>query len=459
MNIIIAGAGELGRLLAAKLSRYAHDIVMIDTDPQILQHINEKLDVRVLAGSCLNIEVLKNAGIKRADAFLALSGSDAVNIITCGIATKFGVAKTICRLNSRECFSENDSITPESLGIWQVIEPHEECIRKIMGVMENKTIMEEIRFSHPDARLVVFEMRKNCFLAGTRIKDIPDEAGILKSIRFAAIVRDKALLVPHGDTLLIPGDKIYIAGHEKNIRQFIQWAAPDDSIPPHARILIGGGTETSKRIASLLAAKNYDVRIIHQDKVLEEKLLEEVPSGLLAINGSPTDEDTLEEAGIKNCYTFVCAGEGDEENILGCLVAKRMGAEKTVTVTFKPEYIRIVPTMREIDCGFSSTLVAVNAILRMLEKRTMRVDAFLQIFNASLTEFEITAKSVLCGKQIMDIELPSPILLALLFRKGKVLVPEGNTVLEEGDTVVAITTSETEREFEKFFPKKQNREQ
>ena len=131
-----------------------------------------------------------------------------------------------------------------------------------------------------------------------------------------------------------------------------------------------------------------------------------------------------------------------------------MGAEKTVTVTFKPEYIRIVPTMGEIDCTFSSSLVSVNAILRLLEKRTMRVDAFLQIFNASLTEFEITKKSPLCGKQVMNSRLPSSILLALLFRKGEVMVPEGTTVLNDGDTVVAITTAETEREFEKFFPKR-----
>ena len=198
MNIIIAGAGELGRLLAAKLSNYSHDIVMIDTDAQTLQHINEKLDVQVIEGSCLDIEILKNAGIRQADAFLALSGSDAVNILTCGIASKFGVQKTVCRLNNRECFSVEDGITPESLGIWKVIEPHEECIRKILGVLDSKVVMEEIRFSHPDAKIAVFEMQKSCFFAGTRIKDIPDDTGLLKSIRFAAIVRGKELLVPPG---------------------------------------------------------------------------------------------------------------------------------------------------------------------------------------------------------------------------------------------------------------------
>ncbi|MBO4305054.1 MAG: Trk system potassium transporter TrkA [Lentisphaeria bacterium] len=453
MNIIIAGAGELGRLLAAKLNRYGHDVVIVDTDSETLEHINEKLDVRVLEGSCLDVTVLKEAGIRTADAFLALSGNDAVNIVGCRLASRFGVKKTVCRLSSRECFSESDFITPESMGIWEVIEPNEECIRKILGVLDSKVVMEEIRFSHPDALICVLEMRKTSFLAGTRIKDIPAPPEILKSIRFAAIVREKDLLVPHGETLLVPGDKIYIAGHQKDVHAFIQYAAPEDNIPPHARILIGGGTETARRLAILLADKGHDVRFIHPDREFQEKLLEEAPSGLLAINGRPTDEETLEEAGVRGCYAFLCAGEDDEDNILGSLIAKRMGAEKTVSVTFKPEYIRITPTIEEINCSFSSTLVSVNAILRMLEKRTMRVDAFLQIFNANLTEFEITSRSRLCGKTIMESSLPPSLLLALLFRTGEVMVPEGSTVLEQGDVVVAITTADSERECEKFFPK------
>lgn len=453
MNIIIAGAGELGRLLAAKLSKYAHDIVLIDTDAEILQHINEKLDVRVQTGSCLQVKVLKEAGIKNADAFLALSGEDAVNLMGCRLASKFGVKKTICRLNSRDCFSERDSITADSLGIWAVIEPNEECIRKILGVLDSRVVMEEIRFSHPDALISVLEMRQKNFLAGTRIKDLPAPPGILESIRIAAIVREKTLLVPHGDTLLVPGDKIYIAGHQDKVHDFIQWAAPEENIPSHARILIAGGTETAGRLALHLAEKGYDIRFIHKDRLMQEKLLEEAPGNLLAINGLSTDEDTLEEAGVRGAYAFISAGEDDEDNILGCLIAKRMNVEKTIAVTFKPEYIRITPTMEEINCSFSSSLVSVNAILRMLETRTMRVDAFLQLFHASLTEFTITRSSPLCGKKLMDTHLPPSLLLALLFRKGQVMVPEGSCILEEGDVAVAITTADSERECEKLFPK------
>ena len=68
MKIIIAGAGELGRLLAYTLSNAAHEVVIIDSDSDMLEHINDKLDIRVVEGSCISIDTLKNAGIKSADA-------------------------------------------------------------------------------------------------------------------------------------------------------------------------------------------------------------------------------------------------------------------------------------------------------------------------------------------------------------------------------------------------------
>ena len=64
MRIIIAGAGELGRLLASTLSNAAHDVTIIDSDADMLEHINDNLDIKVVEGSCISINTLKDAGIK-----------------------------------------------------------------------------------------------------------------------------------------------------------------------------------------------------------------------------------------------------------------------------------------------------------------------------------------------------------------------------------------------------------
>lgn len=454
MNIIIAGAGELGRLLAAELAAFSHDIVIIDSSAEILEHISEKLDVRVLEGSCTTLSILKEAGIREADAFLALSGDDEANMVGCQLAFNYGVKKTICRLNTPGRFDPEEGIAPSSFGIWKVIEPHEECIRKILGVLKNRSVMEEIRFSNPDALITVLEIRRTSFLAGTRIKDIPTDSELLSSIRFAAIVRENSLIFPHGDTLLVPGDKVYIAGHEKNVNAFLQWAAPDDALPDGARILIAGASSAGTGLAATLARKGYDVRFIEKNRALGEKLLEESHCGLLVLQGDPTKEEVLEESGVKNARAFIGCTNDDESNILSCLLAGRMGAEKAVAVTFKPEYIRIVPTMPQIHCGFSSTLAAANSILRILSTRTARVDAFLQLFGASLAEFKVTKASPLSRMTLAQANLPPSIVLALIFRGPEVMAPSGNTALKEGDTVVAITTQETGKLLSKFFLEK-----
>ena len=454
MKIIIAGAGELGRLLASTLSNAAHEVVIIDSDSDMLEHINDKLDIRVVEGSCISIDTLKNAGIKSADALLAVSGDEAANILCCQLAGKMGIRKTVCRLNSADCFSETDGIVPEKIGIWKCVYPAEECVGKIRSVLRNRLLMEKIRFSNPNAVMEVFLVTPSSMLAGTRIKDIPTASGLLNSVRFAAIVRQKQFLIPHGDTLLVPGDKVYIAGAVSAVDRFIDWVSENTSEVEPSRIVIAGATATGKQLAAALCRDGYDVRFIEKNQKKGEKLLDTLPPGILVINGDPTDEEVLEEAGIADCEGFVGTAQDDEDNILSCIMAKRLGAKKTVTVTSKPEYIRIVPAMDMVDCGFSSTLTAVNSILRMLESGTMRIDAFLQMFHARLTEFRVSNSSPLCGRELATCKLPASTLFALAFRKGEIIAPSGNTVLEPGDTVVAIVTPDVEKELEPLFPEK-----
>ena len=454
MRIIIAGAGELGRLLASTLSNAAHDVTIIDSDADMLEHINDTLDIKVVEGSCISINTLKDAGIKTADALLAVSGDEAANILCCQLASKMGVLKTVCRLSSPDRFSEDDGVTPDKFGIWKCVSPSEECVGKIRSVLRNRMLVEKIRFSNPDAVMEVFRVSPSSLLAGTRVKDIPTDSGLLNSVRFAAIVRQKQFLIPHGDTIFVPGDKVYIAGGNKDVGNFISWISEETSSVKTSRIVIAGATITGRLLASALCADGYDVRFIEKNQQKGEKLLDTLPPGILVINGDPTDEEVLEEAGIRDCEGFVSAASDDEDNILSCIMAKRMGARKTVTVTSKPEYIRIVPTMDMIDCGFSTTLTAVNSILRMLESGTMRIDAFLQMFHARLTEFRVSNSSPLCGKELATCNLPSSTLFALAFRKDEIIAPSGNTILQPGDTVVAIVTPEVEKELEPLFPEK-----
>ena len=174
----------------------------------------------------------------------------------------------------------------------------------------------------------------------------------------------------------------------------------------------------------------------------------------MVLHGDPTDESLLEDAGIASCDVFVSVAQDDEENILSCIIAKRFGAKKVVSLTHRPEYIRIARELGPIDCAFSGTLVAANSVLRLLEGTNKRVDVQLQSFNAAISEFRILRSSPLCGKTLAAAKIPASLVLALVIRGSEIFAPAGDTVLIEGDVVVAVVTRDMNRTIDKLFPSK-----
>ena len=452
MKFIIVGAGELGCLLASTLLERKHDVILLDNSPEELERVSSKLDVMTVEGSCSSVAALKEAGAESADTLFAVSGDEAANILACQIASRLGVKNTICRLYRSDAFSEEDGIGASTFGIWRTFSPPEVCAVKIADVLACEILLEKIHFSSREAQMAVIEIERSSILAGVPIKDIPGSSDILQSIRFAAILRGQDVLAPHGDTILAPGDKVYVAGKRENVDEFLQWLMPSSS-GFLRRLVISGSDETGRILAHRALEAGFEVRFIEPDLKKCEELQDLFPSSIMMLNGDPTEEEILEEAGVGAADVFVNVSPDDENNILSCILAKRMGARKVISLTHKPEYVKIVPALEMIDCAFSATLVSVNSILRLLDGGAMRVDAILQRFRANLSEFRISARSPLCGKRLGDCRLPPSLILALVFRNGEVLTPSGSTVLEKDDVAVAIVAQEGIREIEALFPK------
>lgn len=450
MKVIIAGSGELGRLLAATLLTGNHDVILIDSSAEELKQASDKLDVMTIEGSCTSIETLKEAGVEDADALLAVSGHEATNILTCQIAAKLGVKQTICRLYNSESFSASDGILPENFGILNTVSPPAESAEKICAILRRDILLERILFSLDEAQMILIEITRSSILAGVSIKNIPGPE-MLKGIRFAALLRGNHMIVPHGDTIFAPGDKVYVAGKTESLNAFLDWLSPGD-MGLRPRLVMAGSDDTGRILAEKALQQGFEVYFIEPDRQRAEHLLDELPSGVTMLEGSATQEDILTEAGVENADAFVSVDPDDEDNILSCILAKRLGARKVICLTHKPEYIWIVPAMEMIDCGLSATLVSVNSILRQLEAGAMRADAILQRFRAHLTEFRVSPKSPLCGKMLKNCNLPSSLILALIFRGKEVIIPSGDTCLYADDKAVAIVTKEGAREIEPLFP-------
>lgn len=101
MNIIVVGAGKVGRQIIGELSDSC-DIVLIENSEKIIEDITSEYDIQSILGNAVNVDVLKEAGAKNADIFISVTGSDELNIISSMIANKLGAKSTVARVRSPE---------------------------------------------------------------------------------------------------------------------------------------------------------------------------------------------------------------------------------------------------------------------------------------------------------------------------------------------------------------------
>ncbi len=436
MKIIIIGAGELGQLVAMKLSSMKHDIVIVDTRAESLEHASEILESRLLIGAGTDVETLKKAGAKNADLLLALSGDEAVNILSCTMAKTLGTKKTICRVSSTEIFSEEDGISPSSFHIDHIFSPTEESVSYIHGLLQKRLLLRQITFQNPDALLDVVAMPLNSVLSGIPIKDFPC-VDLLKRVRFAAIIRRRELIVPHGDTVLEPGDNLYVAGRAEDVTAFVDWLSTDGSTPLR-RVLVAGLSPVGEGLTERLLADGLEVRVIEPDYGKADQFMSKLQTNLKVIQGEATNTDVLQEAGVAGCDAFVALSEREGNNILACLKAVRGGAKKVIAMTNTAEYMDIMPAMTQAGCWINITQIAANAAFRLMAQGMIRVDPELRAIDARLIEVELGAKSKLVHRPLCEVKTPEHFLIALVLRGDEVIAPTGQTVLEPGDHLVMI---------------------
>ena len=297
--------------------------------------------------------------------------------------------------------------------------------------------------------MVAARLTEDSPIVGKTLMEL-DEGGLMGEIRLAALVRGRKLIFPRGNSKLLDGDRIYIAGRRSAVESFLVNGCGQQ--PPTGRlVIIGGATLLAELLVKSLEKIGMRVCVIEPDDERQEEFLGKMPSHVDVRSGDPTDSDVLEEAGIRDCYAYIGAEFEDEHNILSCILAKRMGAGKVVTVTHKPEYISMVPEMELIDCGFNSTVESANAVFRLMNSGTIHVDSNLQAFHAYLTEFRIQPTSRLIGRRVCDAKLPHDVVLAMIFRDKEVITPVGDTILDNGDVVVAIVTADAEAAVLPYF--------
>ena len=452
MRVIILGAGEVGKGLAATLCLENNDVVMVDQDEKLLEDLSETLDIMIFAGNGAWPSTLNAIQVQDAQLIVAVSNLDEVNILSCSIAKQLNPdIRTVARVSNDDYFSELYHLEPKDLGIDHVVVPQVECTSAVMEVIHRPTLKEVVHLSSPGAVICGFQLNPGSPMVGAQLFNFPRK-DLLEKVRVCAIWRRGRLIIPRGKERFNNYDEIYVAGDKEFTDALIEWATVEEYKVSNA--VVAGANPLALEVAEDLLKSGVNVTLVEPDRKLAEEALDKISGRMTIINADATSGETLQEAGADNCDAFVSILPQDENNVLSTLMAKRLGAKKVIAIINKPDYREIISSMEDIDCCFSSRIAALNSIINLIKGSDRRIGAMLHRISAEIFDMTVVPKCPIDNKAIRDSTCPEEAVFAMILR-GNVIIPAiGNEVFQTGDRVVMMGTNQAMRDSERLFVKK-----
>ncbi|MBW2709875.1 MAG: Trk system potassium transporter TrkA [Deltaproteobacteria bacterium] len=451
MKVIIVGAGEVGFHIAQRLSEEHQDVVLIDQNPEQIRRVADNLDVQALLGSGTSPKTLKDTGIKDADMLLAATNSDEVNLISCLIAKTLNPHLIkVARLRNEEYTQELPLLDKDHLGIDHVINPQIEMVHRIQRLMEVPGASEVIDFMGGRVKLIGITVEKDSPFAGRKLLSFAKTEG---KILVGAIVRTRPdfpdqVIIPHGDDSIMAGDLVYLVARNAELEETLEFfGIKNKSL---RRIIIIGAGQTGQALAREMdKSKTSNTKIIDRDGTICAALSASL-SHVTVINGDGTDKELLEEENI-GAADFVVTLTGDEEsNILISLLAKGLGARKTVTRVSKLSYLPLMSAIG-IDTVVSPRLAAVRAILQYIRPGKILSVAPLKGEHAEAIEAEALETSDIVNKPLHEVKMPKGAIVGAIFRENEIIIPRGDSVIKPGDRLIIFALQQVLPKLEKLL--------
>ena len=455
MNIVVVGAGEIGRSVAERLSEEKHNIWLVENDTSNAKSAEDELDVVVIHGSGARPQVLAQAGVVTGgdvDMLIACTNRDEVNMLSCWIAHSAGVKQVISRTRSLEFTDSPD--WGRKLGIDAMISPERSIAREILGLIEVSAATHAAELLDRRAALYTLKIAPNSPLCGMALKDIRPKFPELTAV-FVHVEHDDGVSgVPNGYTVLRAGDVCYAVTYKRSVWLLQELCQPGSgkSSRHTRRIFIVGGGKLGTQISLMIKRDfgNVSLRIIDRDKSRCMRLSEEFGEDLV-LNTDGADRKTLLEEGIDGADAYICATSSDELNLIYCAMAKKLGALKTIAVVNRKDYQQLTESM-PVDAIVDPNASLASVILKYVRYRDHALAySMIDRINAEMLEVVLSEDLPLCGKTLAEIRLEKGAVVALIGRRNDVLLPTGATVLMPGDHVILFALTEMMPDTAKLF--------
>lgn len=451
MKVIICGAGQVGFGIAQRLSVEQNDVTVLDSSSELIQSISDSLDVQGFVGHGSHPDDLQRAGAEEADMIIAVTSIDEINMVACQVAhSLFNIPTKIARVRAQSYLSPEwqDLFTRDNMPIDVIISPEVAVGESILQQLAVPGAFETISFADGLITVLGVTCEEDCPIVNTPLKQLTELFPDLSAV-VVGISRDGRLFVPHSDDQMHSGDDVYIIADSSQVERTLAIFGHQER--QARRIIIAGGGNIGSYVARKLEERQSrtNVKIIESDRKRAIEIADQVDRTVI-LHGDALDPEIMREAGMAQAETFVALTNHDQVNILACIMAKRIGSARTLSLVSNSDFSSMIRSIG-IDAFISPRGTTISTILQHVRRGRIRGVHSVQNGRAEVLEAEALETSPLIGRPLFEVGLPDGMRIGGIVRDGKVLIPDGQMQIKKGDRIVIFALADQVKTVEQMF--------
>lgn len=434
MKIVLVGGGKVGFALCRSLVAENHDVVLIEQNEAVLNHIVSRFDIMGLLGNGADFAILEQAGVQECDIFIALTEYDEVNMISAVLAKKMGAKETIVRVRNPE-YSNSYFKEKNILGFSLIVNPELLAARAIGNIVDFPSALSVERFAGGRVSLMEFVVKDASGLCHMPISEFRKKFDVI----VCALERNHELIIPDGEMTLQDKDRIFVTGNRVDMMRLHNHFK---ARTVKSFLIIGAG-KIAYYLVGILKDSRIDTKVIEINPERARFFSEKFPN-LYIVQGDGTAKDILLEESAPS-YDAVATLTGvDEENIITSMFLDRVGVQKNITKVNRTSLLEIIHAP-DFSSIITPKIIAVDTIMHFIRGRVNAQYSDLQAMHhlangqIETLQFHIKEANKMTAKPLSHLKLKKGILIAAIIRKGKTIFPTGEDTLEVGDQLLVTT--------------------
>lgn len=438
MNIIISGCGKIGLTIIESLVNEGHDVTAIDTNPQVIEETTNINDIIGVCGNCTDCDTLKQSRVDDAELFVAVTGSDETNMLSCFLAKKMGAKHTIARIRNPEYNYQSLVFLRQQLDLSMAINPEMLAAQELYNILKFPSAEKIEHFSRRNFEMIEITLKPDSALDGMSLIQMREKYNA--KVLVCAVHRGDEVFIPNGSFILKGGDKIGITATSTEILKLFkelnvyQKQAKD--------IMILGGSRIAYYLSKMLISAGSSVKIIDKDAEVCKRFCDELPKSRVVL-GDGTHQELLLEEGIKDTSAFISLTGIDEQNILMSVLAKNLNVPKVIAKINRDELLELADNLG-LDTVISPKKIVSDVLVRYA--RALRnslgsnIETLYHLMDDRIEaiEFLVTDEFGCLNVPLKDMQLKENILIAGIIREKKPIIPTGNDVILAKDKIIII---------------------